>query len=137
MTDIEKAEYDDVIRQLTTRLRETIDENDRLRAELARQTEGASAYATLSDIHRNRDLPAAVRAKAAIGCIQHELPRLTPERAPLELSPVPSEQLADTVHRQRARMNQMLALPLEVRSELSMGVVRNDGNGADDDEPFG
>jgi hypothetical protein len=31
----------------------------------------------------------------------------------------------------------MLALPLEVRSELSMGVVRNDGNGADDDNTFG
>jgi hypothetical protein len=134
MTDIEKAEYDDVIRQLTTRLRETVDENDRLRAELAR------AYATLSDIHRNRDLPAAVRAKAAIGCIQHELPRLTPEPRPLELTAAPPEPLAVVVERQRARLDRMLALPLEVRSELSLGVVRNDCNGAadaSDDELFG
>jgi peptidoglycan hydrolase CwlO-like protein len=43
------AERDDVIRQLVARLRETVDENDQLRAALARQTEGASAYATLSD----------------------------------------------------------------------------------------
>jgi hypothetical protein len=102
MTDIEKAEYDDVIRQLTTRLRETVDENDRLRAELARQAEDTSAYDVLVDIMRNSDLPAAIRTKAASAVLPHQMPKLMPERAPLELNPVPSEPLADTLHRQRA-----------------------------------
>ena len=68
MTD----DKDDLIRQLTIRLRETVDENDKLRAELARMTEGASAHDTLQELHRNRDLPAAIRAKAAIGCLPVE-----------------------------------------------------------------
>ena len=99
---------DELIRQLTIRLRETVDENDRLRAELARMTEGASAYATLSDIQRNRDLPAAVRTKAAIACLSREMAPLAPEKAPLDLvaepPPIP---LAELVTLQRARADRM------------------------------
>ena len=67
---------DDLIRQLVQRLRETVDENDRLKALVARMTEGALGRDTLSEIHRNRDLPAAVRVKAAIGCLPYESPPL-------------------------------------------------------------
>jgi len=128
MTD----DRDELIRQLTIRLRETVDENDRLRAELARMTEGASAYATLSDIHRNRELPAAVRAKAAIGCLPHEMPKLMPERAPLELSAEPIEPLAQLVERQRARADAILSLPLAARS--AMFDPGSDGNSGDDSD---
>jgi hypothetical protein len=91
MTD----DKDDLIRQLTIRLRETVDENDKLRAELARLTGGASAYDTLSELHRNRDLPAAVRTKAAIGCLPHEMPRLLPEKAAIDATAEEIIPLAD------------------------------------------
>jgi len=124
MTD----DKDDLIRQLAQRLQETVDENDQLRAELVRMTEGASAYTTLSDIHRNRDLPAAVRTKAAIGCLSREIPPLAPERAPIELTAEPVRPLSEIVQEQRARADAWLALPLAEREALITGVVRSDGN---------
>ena len=47
-------------------------EIDRLRAEVARLTEGASAHSTLVDIYRNRDLPESLRAKAATAALPVE-----------------------------------------------------------------
>jgi hypothetical protein len=44
----------------------------------------------------------------------------------------PYEPLAVVVERQRARMNRILALPLEERERMIRGVVRHDGNGQDD-----
>jgi len=98
---------DDLIRQLVQRLRETVDENDRLRAELARMTEGASAYATLSDIHRNRELPAAVRTKAASACLPHEMPRLEPVPPAVGATCEEIIPLAELVTQQRARADRM------------------------------
>src|SRR5215469_7209387 len=131
-TDLQSklVEREDVIRQLVTRLQETIDENDRLKAELSRATEGASSYATLSEIHRNRDLPAAVRTKAAIGCLSREIPPLAPGRAPIELTAEPVRPLSEIVQEQRARADAWLALPLEERERMIAGVVRSDGNGS-------
>jgi len=101
MTDAE------LIQLLKIKLQETLDENDKLRAELARMTEGATAYATLSDIHRNRELPAAVRAKAASACLPHEMPRL--ESVPPAIDATCEEYipLADLVRERRARCDQM------------------------------
>ena len=103
------AECESIIQQLVARLQETVDENDRLRA----MTEGASSYATLSEIHRNRDLSAAVRTKAAIGCLSREIPPLAPERAPLELTAAkPADlPLAEVVRLQRARADVLSGLP--------------------------
>jgi hypothetical protein len=53
MTDAEKIEL------LRAKLEETLSENDKLRALVERLTEGASAHATLQELHRNRDLPPA------------------------------------------------------------------------------
>ena len=119
------AECESIIQQLVARLQETVDENDRLRA----MTEGASSYATLSEIHRNRELPAAVRTKAAIGCLSREIPPLAPERAPIELTAEPVRPLSEIVQEQRARADAWLALPLEERERMIAGVVRGDGNG--------
>jgi len=134
-TDLQSklVEREDVIRQLVTRLQEAIDENDRLKAELARLTEGASAYATLSDIHRNRDLPESVRLRAAIGCLPHELPKIQSVPPAIDVTAEPVRPLSEIVAEQRARCDRLLALPLEERERLIKGVVRHDGNGQDDD----
>jgi len=52
------------------------DEIDKLRAEVARLTEGADAHTVLQSLYRNRDLPESLRAKAAIGALPTERPRL-------------------------------------------------------------
>jgi len=130
MTDAE------IIQLLKIKLRETLDENDRLRAELARMTEGASAYATLSDIQRNREVPAAIRTKAAIACLSREMAPLAPEKAPLDLvaepPPIP---LAELVTLRRARADAMLAERCEIRVLANGRVVEldDDGNGSDGD----
>jgi len=110
---------DAYVRELTT-----------LREENARLREGANALATLQNIYRNCDLPESLRTKAAGLALQHEVPRLMPERAPLELTAEPYEPLADVVARQRARADRIRALPLAERERMVRGVTRDDGNGS-------
>jgi hypothetical protein len=78
-------------------------EIDRLRAEVARLTEGADAISTLRSIYRDRDLPESLRAKAAIGCLPHEVPRLTPQPPAIDSTCEEIEPLAVVVERQRKR----------------------------------
>ena len=129
MTDAEKIEL------LRAKLQEVVDENDRLRAELARTTEGASAYATLSDIHRNRELPAAVRAKAASACLPHEMPRLESVPPPMDLVAEPYVPLAELVEQRRARCDQMEREARQIRVLPNGQVLLLDepygGNGGD------
>jgi hypothetical protein len=125
MTDAEKIEL------LRAKLEETLGENDKLRALVERLTEGASAHDTLSELHRNRDLPAAIRAKAAIGCLGVESAPLKSVEPPLELTAEVIEPLSVVVERQRMRARAIQALPLEVREQMVRGVVRRDGNGDD------
>jgi hypothetical protein len=98
MTDTEKAEYEGIIRMLTTKLEELAGENERLRSE-------GGAYAALRGVFLNRDIPETLRVKAATAALPHEKPRLMPERAPLDLTAEESEPLAAVVERQRARQN--------------------------------
>src|SRR5215472_12583063 len=95
---------DDLIRQLVQRLRETVDENDRLKALVANLTEGASAHATLQELHRNRDLPAAIRAKAAIGCLGVESAPLKSVEPPMDLVAEPHVPLAELVAKRRVHV---------------------------------
>jgi len=129
MTGAEKIEL------LRAKLQEVVDENDRLRAELARTTEGASAYATLSDIHRNRELPAAVRAKAASACLPHEMPRLESVPPPMDLVAEPYVPLAELVEQRRARCDQMEREARQIRVLPNGQVLLLDepygGNGGD------
>ena len=98
--------------------------------------------ATLQNIYRNCDLPESLRTKAAGLALQHEVPRLLPEKAPLDLvAEEEIEPLAVVVERQRRRAD---ALQREARDiEVSpSGVVRvlpkpgsnggNGSNGSDD-----
>lgn len=133
MTDVEKAEYETVVRELTMALEKAVGEVDRLRGELARLTEGASAYATLSDIHRNRDLPESVRLRAAIGCLPHELPKIQSIPPAIDATCEEIEPLSVVVERQRKRCDALLSLSLAERERMITGVVKRDGNGSDDD----
>jgi hypothetical protein len=126
---------DDLIRQLVQRLRETVDENDRLKAELARMTEGATAQQTLQSLHRNTDLPPAVRVKAASACLPHEVPRLESIPPPLELTAEPPIPLAELVTLRRARHDAIVreARDIEVLRDGTVRVLPKPGsNGSDD-----
>jgi len=131
MTD----DKDDLIHQLAQRLRETVDENDKLRAELARMTEGATAYATLSGIHRNPDLPAAVRTKAASACLPHEMPRLEPVPPAVDATCEEIIPLAELVAKRRAHVARLAseAKDIEVLRDGTVRVLPKPGsNGSDD-----
>jgi hypothetical protein len=117
MTDAEKIEL------LRVKLEETLSENDKLRTLVERLTAGASAHDTLSELHRNRDLPAMVRARAAIGCLGVESAPLKSIEPPLELTAEPYEPLADVVARQRARADAMLREMQDIEV-LPNGTVR-------------
>jgi hypothetical protein len=126
MTDTEKAEYEGIIRLLTVKLEEVAAENTRLRSEKS------DALSVCQSIYNDPDAPLAIRIKAAGLALPHETPKLQSVPAPLELTAEPVECLADVVNRERARMDRLLALPLEERSELFSPTRRNSGNGRDE-----
>src|SRR6516225_2289072 len=112
MTDIEKAECEGVIRLLTAKLEEAVDENDRLRAVVAKLTEGADdAHSTLRRLYLDEALSPAARVRAASSALNFEKPRLEPVPPPLELVAKPVEDLATLVHRRRRRMTALEGLP--------------------------
>jgi hypothetical protein len=125
MTDLEKAEYDDVVRQLMAKCEQLAAENASLKAN------NASAHQTLRAIYADSNQPATVRVRAAQAALNVETPALKPEPAPLDLVAEVIEPLSVVVERQRKRADAMLALPLEERERLIRGVVRRDSNGDD------
>jgi hypothetical protein len=106
VTDVEKAQYDDILQKLTEKLKELVAENERLKA-------GLDAHSTLKSIYADANQPAGVRVKAAAASLPHEVPRLMPEPRPLELTAEPTESLAELVHRRRARQRALEHLPLD------------------------
>jgi len=125
MTDIEKAEYDDVVRQLMAKCEQLAAENAALKAN------NASAHQTLRAIYTDSTQPATVRVRAAQAALNVETPALKPEPAPLDLVAEVIEPLSVVVERQRKRADAMLALPMEERERMIAGVVRRDGNSSD------
>jgi hypothetical protein len=119
--------------RLETLCRAQADEIARLRAELARATEGAGALAVLQALYRDDRLPEALRAKCAIGCLPHEEPRLLPERQ-LELKAEPEPiPLAELVRLQRARADLMMSQP--PFSDLPKAIpLQPNANGRGDDD---
>jgi hypothetical protein len=127
MTDTEKAEYDDVVRQLMAKCEQLAAENAALKAN------NASAHQTLRAIYADSTQPATVRVRAAQAALNVETPSLKPEPAPLDLVAEPYEPLSVVVERQRARARAIQALSLEERQRMITGVVRrDDGNGGGD-----
>src|SRR5262249_2139485 len=125
MTDAEKAEYDDVVRQLMQKCEQLAAENASLKAN------NASAHQTLRAIYADSSQPATVRVRAASAALGVESAPLKPVEPPLDLVAEPVIPLSQLVEERRARMNQILALPLSEREKLVRGVAR-DGNGGDD-----
>ena len=70
VTDAERAEYDDVVRQLMQKLEQLAAENAALKAN------NASAHQTLRAIYGDSSQPATVRVKAANGAIAYEQPKM-------------------------------------------------------------
>jgi hypothetical protein len=126
MTDIEKAEYEDVLRRLTAKCEELVAENARLRSS------ENNAHAVLREVYNDPTASPAVRVKAAGLALPHETPRLTPVAPAIDATCEEIEPLSVVVERQRARLNRILALPLEERERMIAGVVKHDGNGQDD-----
>jgi hypothetical protein len=138
MTDTEKAECEGVIRLLTAKLEEAVGEIDRLRAVVAKLTEGADdAHSTLRRLYLDESQPSNTRLRAASAALNFERPRL--ESAPaIDVTPEPVEDLATLVHRRRARQNALQGLPpgdpryLEWRERDGNDSDSNRGNGSSD-----
>jgi hypothetical protein len=132
MTDTEKAEYEGIIRLLTTKLEEVAAENTRLRSEKS------DALSVCQLIYSDPDAPLAIRIKAAGLALPHETPRLTPVPPPLDLSAEEIvEPLAVVVERQRARQNALQGRDIEVSPSGTVRVLShkpgpNGGNGSDE-----
>src|SRR5215467_160039 len=101
MTDAEKAEYEDVVRQLMLKLEQLAAENASLKAN------NASAHQTLRAIYADSTQPATVRVKAATAALNVETLRLESVPPPLDLVAQEYEPLADLVARQRKRCDAM------------------------------
>jgi hypothetical protein len=127
-TDVQSklAEYEGIVRLLTAKLEELAAENTRLRSEKS------DALSVCKEVYSDPNASPALRLKAAGLALPHEVPRLESVPPPLDLVATEVEPLSVVVERQRARMNRILALPLEERERMIRGVVR-DGNGSDDD----
>jgi hypothetical protein len=92
---------------------------------------GLDAHSTLKSIYGDSSQPAAVRVRAASAALNVETPSLKPQSPPLDLPCEEIEPLAVLVEKRRARMNQLLAMPLEERAALIPG-CGNGGNGSGD-----
>ena len=77
---------DDLIRQLVQRLRETVDENDKLKALVANLTEGATAHTVLQSLYRDPNQPTGHRIKAAQASAECRIPGSEAGRAALGFS---------------------------------------------------
>ena len=125
MTDAEKAEYDDVVRQLMQKLEQLAAENAALKAN------NASAHQTLRAIYADSTQPATVRVRAATAALNVETPRLESVPPAIDVTATEYEELSVVVQRQRARLDKLHALPLAVREAMILG-VGNSSDGSDD-----
>jgi hypothetical protein len=124
MTDTEKAEYDDVVRQLMAKCEQLAAENAALKAN------NASAHQTLRTIYADSTQPATVRVRAA-QAVNVETPSLKPQPPAIDSTTCEEiEPLHQLVERRRARMIAMHRDDPQFRGLLSPS--RDNGNGQDD-----
>jgi hypothetical protein len=137
MTDVEKAEYDDVVRQLMAKCEQLAAENARLRSS------ENSAHNVLKEIYNDPAAPPSVRVKAAGLALPHEVPRLTPVPPAIDAAAEEAIPLADLIRRRRARVAALEGLPpghpryLEWidrdASDFTDSAGNSSGKGQDDD----
>jgi hypothetical protein len=141
------AECEHVIGLLTAKLQETVDENDRLRAVVAKLTGTDDAHSTLRRLYLDEAQNPGHRIRAAQAALNVEKPSLKPQPAPLELTAEPVIPLADLVRRRRARVKALEGLPpghpryLEWvdrdAADFTDSAGNGSGNGQDDDTAAG
>ena len=128
-----KAQLDEaahVVRQQMVRIAE-------LEAEVERLRSAAGAHGVLKEIYADANQPTGHRIKAAGLAIGHEVPKLMPEKAPIDLEAEETIPLAELVTQRRARAD---ALQREMRDiqVLPNGTVRilpkPGSNGGDSDQ---
>jgi hypothetical protein len=120
-------QYELVIRQQAARIAE-------LEAEVERLQAAGGAHSVLKNIYLDRNLPESLRAKAAIGAIDREVPKLLPERAPLELQAEPVETLFEQADRRMRKQLPLQGQEIEVQPNGQVIVLkpgRGNGNGED------
>jgi len=120
------AECQDMIRLLTAKLTEVVAERDRLRAEKS------DALSVCQEVYSDPSAPAALRLKAAGLALQFEVPKLMPERVPINATCEEYIPLAELITRRRAHCDQIAREQQEIRV-LSTGqvVVLDKGDGED------
>jgi hypothetical protein len=122
------AEREDVIQQLVTKLQETVDENDRLRAVVAKLTGTDDAHSTLRRLYLDEAQNPNTRVRAAQAALSVEKPRLESVPPPMDLVAEPVVPLSQLVTERRARMEKL-------HLEPPYRVVRGNGsNGGDGDQ---
>jgi hypothetical protein len=129
MTDTERAEYDDVVRQLVAKVEQLVAENARLRSS------ENNAHSVLREVYNDPTASPAVRVKAAGLALPHETPRLESVPPPLELVAEEYEPLAVVVERQRARADAMRPKLIEQTkkdNEMAAMAWRDGGDGRGD-----
>jgi hypothetical protein len=99
------------------------DEIDKLRAEVERLRSAAGAHGVLKSIYLNGELPEGLRAKAAASAIVHEVPKLMPERAPLELQAEPVETLFEQADRRMRKQLPLVGQQIEVQPNGAMATT--------------
>jgi hypothetical protein len=122
-TQTKLAEYEGLVRMLTSKLEEMAAENTRLRSERS------DALSVCKEVYSDPNAPPALRLKAAGLALPHETPRLESVPPPLELVAESIEPLADVVRRQRARADRMIA---EARQVIMLRPAGNGGGDSDD-----
>src|SRR6516225_6447134 len=125
MTDPEKAEYDDVVRQLMAKCEQLAAENAALKAN------NASAHQTLRAIYADSTQPATVRVRAAQAALNVETPSLKSQPPAIDATCEEIEPLADVVARQRARCDRMQREDPQFQALRNSGYLL-EGNGNDD-----
>jgi hypothetical protein len=107
MTDAEKAEYEDVVRQLMLKCEQLAAENARLRSS------ENSAHNVLKEIYNDPAASPNVRVLAARAAIGHESAPLKPQPAPLDLVAEKTLPLAEVVRKQRRRADALVGEPID------------------------
>lgn len=129
------TDTDDLIRQLTMRLRETVDENDRLRAENERLNSALGAHGTLKAIYSDSTQPATVRVRAAQAALGVESAPLKAVEPAIDATCEEIIPLAELVTQRRARADRMQreARDIQVLPDGTVRVLpKPGGNGSDD-----
>ena len=109
----------------------------KLRDEVERLRSTGGAHSVLKSIYLNGELPESLRAKAASAAIQHEVPKLMPERAPLELKAEPTISLLEQAERRMKKAEANAGRDIEVGPNGEVTFLprpdeRNGGDGQDD-----